>query len=144
MTDSLVTLAYLVAASLFILGLKKLGSPRTARAGNRMAAVGMLIGVVAALLSEQILNPVELVAGEATGRYVDYPHVGASAEHGKWSRRVKLMKWVGLFRRRTQHTVRLKKQQLSDTERLQSSWDAASDWGRSTLDLFGVDVQIKL
>ena len=45
MTDSLVTLAYLVAASLFILGLKKLGSPRTARAGNRQAAVGMLVGV---------------------------------------------------------------------------------------------------
>ncbi|MEC8990660.1 MAG: hypothetical protein VX528_08985 [Candidatus Latescibacterota bacterium] len=93
-------------------------------------------------LAEIQLPP--LLAGEAKGRYVDYPHVGASAEHGKWSRRVKLMKWVGLFRRRTQHTVRLKKQQLSDTERLQSSWDAASDWGRSTLDLFGVDVQITI
>ncbi len=67
MTDALVTLAYLVAASLFILGLKRLGSPRTARAGNRMAAVGMLVGVVAALFEEQILNPAELVAGLAVG-----------------------------------------------------------------------------
>ena len=63
MLDALVTLAYLVAASLFILGLKRLGSPRTARTGNRMAAVGMLVGVVAALVSEQILNPVELASG---------------------------------------------------------------------------------
>lgn len=70
MIDGLVTLAYLVAASLFILGLKRLSSPRTARAGNRMAAVGMLIGVVAALLSEQILNPVELVAGLAVGSVI--------------------------------------------------------------------------
>ena len=67
MTDALVTLAYLGAASLFILGLKRLSSPRTARTGNRMAAVGMLIGVVAALVSEQILNPVELIAGLAAG-----------------------------------------------------------------------------
>ena len=70
MTDSLVTLAYLVAASLFILGLKKLGSPRTARAGNRQAAAGMLVGVVAALFETQILNPVELIAGLAVGGLV--------------------------------------------------------------------------
>lgn len=70
MLDGLVTLAYLVAASLFILGLKRLASPRTARAGNRMAAAGMLVGVVAALVSEQILNPVELVAGLAVGSVV--------------------------------------------------------------------------
>ena len=70
MIDGLVTLAYLVAASLFILGLKRLASPRTARAGNRMAALGMLIGVVAALLSERILNPVELVGGLAIGSVI--------------------------------------------------------------------------
>ena len=70
MLQPLVTLAYLVAASLFVLGLKRLGSPRTARAGNRLAAVGMLVGVVAALLSERILNPVELAAGLLVGSAV--------------------------------------------------------------------------
>ncbi len=67
MIDSLITIAYLVAAALFIFGLKRLSSPRTARAGNRMAAVGMLVAVVAALFEEQILNPVELIAGLALG-----------------------------------------------------------------------------
>jgi NAD(P) transhydrogenase subunit beta len=67
MLDVLVTLAYLAAASLFILGLKRLASPRTARGGNRMAAVGMLIAIVGALVSEQILNPMELVGGLALG-----------------------------------------------------------------------------
>ncbi|WP_412061433.1 NAD(P)(+) transhydrogenase (Re/Si-specific) subunit beta [Rubrivirga sp. IMCC45206] len=67
MLDALVTLAYLVAASLFVLGLKRLGSPRTARGGNRLAAIGMLIGVVAALVSAQILNPIELAAGLLVG-----------------------------------------------------------------------------
>ncbi len=70
MIDALVTLAYLAAASLFILGLKRLGSPRTARAGNRLAAVGMLIGVVAALISANILNPIELAVGLGMGSLI--------------------------------------------------------------------------
>jgi hypothetical protein len=85
-----------------------------------------------------------LLAGEAKGRFVDYPHVGASGEHSKWSRRLKLIKWIGLFRRRVQHTVRLKAEKRSTEETLQSSWDAASDWGRRTLDVFGVDLKITI
>ena len=59
MSDFLPTgieLSYLVAASLFILGLKKLGSPATARQGNVIAAVGMLLAIVATLLERQVLN----------------------------------------------------------------------------------------
>ncbi|AFZ21537.1 NAD(P)(+) transhydrogenase (Re/Si-specific) subunit beta [Allocoleopsis franciscana] len=59
MTDFLPTgieLSYLVAASLFIFGLKKLGSPATARQGNVIAAVGMLLAIVATLLERQVLN----------------------------------------------------------------------------------------
>ncbi|MFZ0217268.1 MAG: NAD(P)(+) transhydrogenase (Re/Si-specific) subunit beta [Candidatus Dormiibacterota bacterium] len=39
-------LIYLLAAVLFILGLRYLSSPRTARRGNGVAAVGMLIAIV--------------------------------------------------------------------------------------------------
>jgi NAD(P) transhydrogenase subunit beta len=39
-------LAYLVAGVLFIVGLKGLTSPKTARRGNRIAAVGMLVAIV--------------------------------------------------------------------------------------------------
>jgi NAD(P) transhydrogenase subunit beta len=42
-------LAYLLAAVLFILGLKQLSSPRTARNGNYTAAVGMVIALAATL-----------------------------------------------------------------------------------------------
>ena len=44
--ETLIRVAYLVAASLFILGLKRLSSPATARSGNYMAAGGMLLAVV--------------------------------------------------------------------------------------------------
>lgn len=59
---SAIQLSYLVAASLFIIGLKQLGSPATARRGNLMGAVGMLIAILATLLDQHVLN-YEMVLG---------------------------------------------------------------------------------
>ena len=70
MSDFLPTgiqLTYLVAASLFILGLKKLGSPATARSGNVIAAVGMLLAIVATMLDQQVLNYEMILVGLAIG-----------------------------------------------------------------------------
>ena len=44
-----VDVAYLITGILFIIGLRYLASPKTARLGNRISAVGMLIAVVATL-----------------------------------------------------------------------------------------------
>ncbi len=49
----LIDWAYIVAAILFILGLKLLGKQATARKGNLISAVGMLIAIVATLLVGQ-------------------------------------------------------------------------------------------
>ena len=67
MKEILITLAYLLASSLFIVGLKRLSSPLTAQAGNRLAAAGMLIAVVATLFMQAILSPVEMVLGLVIG-----------------------------------------------------------------------------
>ena len=45
MSKTWIDLAYLVAAILFIIGIKRLSHPRTARSGNWIAAVGMAIAV---------------------------------------------------------------------------------------------------
>ncbi|MFQ3678956.1 MAG: NAD(P)(+) transhydrogenase (Re/Si-specific) subunit beta [Pseudanabaenaceae cyanobacterium] len=58
-------LAYLAAASLFILGLKQ--SPATARNGNRLGAIGMAIAIGATLLDRQILSYRDIVLGLAIG-----------------------------------------------------------------------------
>ena len=42
-------IGYLIAAALFILGIKKLSSPRTAPQGNRMGAMGMFLAVLITL-----------------------------------------------------------------------------------------------
>ena len=51
MRETFVALSYLVAASLFIVGLKRLSSPALARSGNSIAAVGMLLAIIATLIS---------------------------------------------------------------------------------------------
>ncbi|MGI9175556.1 MAG: NAD(P)(+) transhydrogenase (Re/Si-specific) subunit beta, partial [Rhodothermales bacterium] len=64
---ALVNIAYLVAASLFILGLKRQQTPATARGGNMMAASGMLLAVVVTLLSQRIITPGAMIIGLVVG-----------------------------------------------------------------------------
>ena len=44
-------LFYVIAAVLFILGIKRLSSPKTARTGNALASIGMLIAILATVTS---------------------------------------------------------------------------------------------
>ncbi len=60
--ELIANLSYIVAAVLFIFGLKMLGNPATARRGNRLSAFGMLIAVVAGLNSQGIVS-YEYIAG---------------------------------------------------------------------------------
>jgi NAD(P) transhydrogenase subunit beta len=50
MNAELSQLVYLVAVVLFILGIKRLSSPATARSGNRLSALGMLVAVAVTLV----------------------------------------------------------------------------------------------
>ena len=63
----MVELLYLACGAAFIVGLKRLGSPRTARSGNRLAGVGMLAAIVITLVSEDIVNWMTVGAGLAVG-----------------------------------------------------------------------------
>ncbi len=63
----MIDILYLAAAVLFIVGLRQLGGPRTARNGNRLAAIGMLAAIVITLVAEDILNWGTVVAGLAVG-----------------------------------------------------------------------------
>jgi len=54
--DLMIQLGYVIAAGLFIFGLKMLGSPDTARRGNGVSAIGMLVAIVSALLDQGIVQ----------------------------------------------------------------------------------------
>jgi NAD(P) transhydrogenase subunit beta len=63
----LINIAYLVAAVCFIIGLKLLSSPATARRGNQIAAAGMAIAVVATLFMPGMHNIPLILVGLAIG-----------------------------------------------------------------------------
>lgn len=66
----IVNLAYIVSAVMFIYGLKMLSSPATARKGNLLSAVGMLIAIVVTLLNEIKLPWENLIAGLVVGSLI--------------------------------------------------------------------------
>ena len=64
---SIVNLVYLVAAVLFILGLRNLSHPRTAVRGNIMGATGMLLAVIITLFDQQIVRFELIIVGLIIG-----------------------------------------------------------------------------
>jgi len=64
---------YIAAFACFILGLRLLNHPRTARRGNVVAAVGMAVAVVATLLIESVGDYGLIALGVAIGTAVGVP-----------------------------------------------------------------------
>src|SRR5215210_4411132 len=69
----LITLLYIVAFALFIVGLRMLRGPRTAVRGNQVAAVGMAIAVVATLIDKRIDDWGLIALGLAIGTAIGIP-----------------------------------------------------------------------
>ncbi len=70
MSDDIVNLVYLLAAALFILGLKGLSHPRTAVRGNLMGATGMLLAIVVTLFDRDIVSFEFIAAGVVVGAVI--------------------------------------------------------------------------
>jgi NAD(P) transhydrogenase subunit beta len=64
---TLINLAYLVAAVLFIFGLKGLTHPRKAVRGNLLGATGMFLAIVVTLFDQKILTFEYILAGVVVG-----------------------------------------------------------------------------
>lgn len=58
--NTVIEIAYLVAAILFIMGIKLLSKTKDARRGNIMSAVGMLLAIVATLLTINVISFLEI------------------------------------------------------------------------------------
>lgn len=63
----LINLSYIVSAILFVMGLKMLGSPATARKGNLISSLGMLIAIIATLTGKGLLPWENIIAGIVIG-----------------------------------------------------------------------------
>lgn len=71
MNEIVVNSIYIAAAALFILGLKMLGSPKTARRGNLLSALGMLLAIVVTVFAKSIVTwewiAISMVIGAVIG-----------------------------------------------------------------------------
>ncbi|MBA3415016.1 MAG: NAD(P)(+) transhydrogenase (Re/Si-specific) subunit beta [Chloroflexia bacterium] len=62
-----IDLSYLVATVLFVVGLKQMSSPASARRGNQLAAIGMAVAIVATLFEPDLQNLPLILVGIAVG-----------------------------------------------------------------------------
>lgn len=73
-TTIFINIIYVISAALFIYGLKLLGHPSSARRGNRLSAIAMLIAIIVTLLDQHIVSYswiiISVLAGSAVGVYV--------------------------------------------------------------------------
>lgn len=67
MNSSVAGFLYLGAAIAFIVGIKRLASPATARRGNQYAALGMLVAVIVTLVDRDIIGYGAIAAGMLVG-----------------------------------------------------------------------------
>ncbi len=63
-------LVYLIASVCFIFGIKKLSSPKTARQGNQLAAIGMLLAIIVTLLDHRIVTFEYIILGVVIGSII--------------------------------------------------------------------------
>jgi len=73
MNESLVSLTYLVSGIAFVLALKWLSHPTTARRGVRVGEVGMVLAIVATLLKAEIVEFQWIVTAGVLGAAVGIP-----------------------------------------------------------------------
>ena len=71
-TALLVNVAYIAASILFIVGLKMLGSPDTARRGNLLSSTGMLLAVLVTLADQSIIDFTWIIVGLISGGIIGY------------------------------------------------------------------------
>ena len=70
MNQDILIIIYLIASILFIFGIKQLSSVKTARQGNLISAIGMLIAIVATLFDQKIVNYEMIIIGLIIGSIV--------------------------------------------------------------------------
>ena len=88
--ETIIGLSYFVAAFLFIFGIKRMASPATARNGNQLAAVAMLIAIVATMIDRSIVSYWSIIIGTLVG-------AGIGIYYGRTVKMTGMPQMVALF-----------------------------------------------
>jgi len=88
--DMVINLAYIIACVLFILGIKNLNKPTTARRGNFLSALGMLVAVVAVLFESDVRAGWSANVGENAYLWIVIAIAIGALIGAIWSKKVKM------------------------------------------------------
>ena len=93
------------------------------------------------------LGPVDLpplLGGDIKGRFLEYGDVGKTQELSTWGRRKRLLRWAMLFRRTGKRKMNLLQSNVEEKERLRRAWEQNREWAHESLDIFGIEVDIRI
>ncbi len=90
MREIIVSISYFIAAFMFIVGIKRMASPATARNGNQLAAAAMLLAIIATALDKSIITYWTIMAGTLLG-------AGIGIYYGRTVKMTAMPQMVALF-----------------------------------------------
>jgi NAD(P) transhydrogenase subunit beta len=88
--ETIVALSYLIAALAFVFGMKRMAHPETARSGNRLAGVAMMLAILATLFHRDIISYWSIVFGTIVG-------AGIGIYYGRTIKMTEMPQMVALF-----------------------------------------------
>ena len=83
-----------------------------------------------------------LLAGKAQGRFLEYPHVGRQQTLGSMRRRGRMLRWARLYHRTGRNKMKILAAGLPEEQRLAAASAESAQWGRESLDIFGIEVTV--
>ena len=83
-----------------------------------------------------------LLGDRISGRFLEYPHVGRRQHLSSWRRRVRLLRWVRLMRQIGRRKQNLRS--LEEPARLRAGWRLNWEWSHRTLEIFDVQVDVRV
>lgn len=83
-----------------------------------------------------------LLADTARGRFLEYPNVGRRGQFSKLQRGVRFARWMGTSLKVGRKKKKLLEREADPIRRREAGWRTWLDWGRRTLDIFDIQVDI--
>ncbi len=83
-----------------------------------------------------------LLANTARGRFLEYPDVGRRGQFSKFQRGMRFVRWMGTSLKVGRKKKKLLEREADPIRRREAGWRTWLDWGRRTLDIFDIHVDI--
>lgn len=83
-----------------------------------------------------------LLADTARGRFLEYPNVGRRGQFSKLQRGMRFARWMGTSLKIGRQKKKLLEKEADPIRRREAGWRTWLDWGRRTLDIFDIRVDV--